>query len=56
MSQYIPMHKAYNYPDINRKLSLEEYNEVINFAKELGITNIYTQELSSATKDYIPSF
>lgn len=56
MSQYIPLHKACDYPDINRKLSLEEYNEVINFAKAIGITNIYTQELSSAIEDYIPNF
>lgn len=56
MAQYIPMYKAFDYPDINRKLTLEEYTEVINFAQEIGIKNIYTQELSSAIKDYIPNF
>ena len=50
------MHKACNYPDINRTLSKEEYDEVIKFAQNIGITNIYTQELSSADKVFIPDF
>ena len=56
MSQYIPIYKACEYPEINRKLSLEEYNQVINSAINIGITNIYTQELSSAVENYIPNF
>lgn len=43
MSQYRPAFKAKNYPEINRRITLKEYNNVVNFAKEAGLTNIKVQ-------------
>jgi putative pyruvate formate lyase activating enzyme len=43
MSQYRPMYKASNYPEISRKITRKEYNEVINWAKEAGLTNLDIQ-------------
>ena len=43
MSQYRPMFKAFNYPDISRKITFEEYDEAIQWAKEAGLTNLDIQ-------------
>lgn len=56
MSQYTPFHNAHNFPKINRRLSEEEYERVLDFADELGIENGFIQELSSAKEEYTPEF
>jgi putative pyruvate formate lyase activating enzyme len=43
MSQYRPMFKAFNYPEISRKITFEEYDEAIRWAKEAGLTNLDIQ-------------
>ena len=43
MSQYTPMYKAHNYPEISRGITYKEYNEAIEWAKEAGLTNIDIQ-------------
>lgn len=40
MSQYSPQHKAYNYPQISRRVTAQEYERVVRRAKELGLTNL----------------
>jgi len=37
MSQYYPAHKAFEYDEINRRLSLREYRFALSFAKELRL-------------------
>jgi len=37
MAQYKPEHKAKEYPEINRKITKEEFDEALNFAKKLGL-------------------
>jgi len=55
MSQYSPQHKAFIYPDINRKLRPEEYNEILDYALSLGLHNLFIQEMSSQDQ-YLPDF
>ena len=43
MSQYRPMYKAFDYPDISRRLSSEEYRNAVMWAKEAGLTNLDIQ-------------
>lgn len=43
MSQYRPMHKAFDYPEISRRLTREEYEEAIRWAEEAGLTNLDLQ-------------
>jgi putative pyruvate formate lyase activating enzyme len=43
MAQYNPLYKAYDYPEISRRITREEYVEVVNRAKELGLTNLDIQ-------------
>lgn len=43
MAQYNPAYKAYDYPEISRRITREEYASVVNRAKELGLTNLDIQ-------------
>lgn len=56
MNQYIPCAEACNFPEINRRVKPLEYKRVVNKAVELGFTNIYAQDITSASTDYIPNF
>jgi len=56
MSQYTPMYKSNLFPEINRRLTWQEYDEICDYCVDLGFNNIYIQELSSATKEFVPDF
>lgn len=56
MSQYTPFFNAESFPEINRRLSREEYDKVLEFASQMGIENGFIQELSSAKEEYTPCF
>lgn len=43
MVQYRPVYKAYDYPDIARRITRGEYRRVVNRAKEKGLTNLDVQ-------------
>ncbi|MCX7955133.1 MAG: hypothetical protein N3A01_08100 [Bacteroidales bacterium] len=43
MSQYSPVFKAKNYPEINRRITYNEYHQVIEWAKQHNLTNIRVQ-------------
>jgi len=38
MSQYRPVHKAHEYPKINRRPTLEELQDAVNLAQKAGWT------------------
>lgn len=56
MGQYTPMYKAKDIPDMCRPLKPIEYKVVVERMIGLGLTNGYTQELSSASDCYTPIF
>ena len=43
MSQYRPMYKAFEYPEISRRITREEYNQTVKWAKKAGLTNLDIQ-------------
>jgi putative pyruvate formate lyase activating enzyme len=43
MSQYRPVYKAFDYPEISRQLTNDEYLNAIKWAKEAGLTNLDIQ-------------
>ncbi|MEJ5197646.1 MAG: radical SAM protein [Anaerolineae bacterium] len=43
MAQYSPLFKAYDYPEIARRITAEEYSSVVRRAQELGLTNLDIQ-------------
>ncbi len=44
MGQYRPLWKAAKFSEINSALTADEYIEVINYAKKIGLKNIIAQE------------
>ena len=40
MVQYTPVYKAFNYPEISRRITNEEYKKVVEKVKEMGLTNL----------------
>lgn len=56
MRQYVPWGRASEFPEINRRLTEEEYNEAKAYMEELGIVDGYTQEADSSDAVYIPAF
>jgi len=55
MSQYSPQHQATHYSEINRPLTAREYDEVTDYALDLGLENAFIQELDSRHR-YLPDF
>jgi putative pyruvate formate lyase activating enzyme len=55
MSQYSPQYRAGEYPGINRTLTEEEYDEVMDYALALGLENAFIQEIESQ-EHYLPDF
>ncbi|UCG28487.1 MAG: radical SAM protein [Bacteroidales bacterium] len=43
MSQYRPVYKANDFPKISRRITRNEYNEVVGWAREYGLTNLDIQ-------------
>ncbi|MBQ9315174.1 MAG: radical SAM protein [Clostridia bacterium] len=54
MAQYFPTHHAKNFPEINRKISKQEYNFVVSMLKDFE--NGFIQELSDSEEEYVPNF
>jgi putative pyruvate formate lyase activating enzyme len=51
MSQYRPMYKAFDYQEISRRITREEYADAIRWAEEAGLTNLDIQGYSSWFRD-----
>ena len=56
MAQYTPCGKLENISELQRKITRREYEKVVNYALELGFKNIFTQDNTAATEDFIPDF
>ncbi len=56
MSQYTPGEGLLDFPEINRTVTKEEYDSLIDYAAYIGVTNGYMQEGDVAKESFIPSF
>ncbi len=56
MSQYTPLENVEGYPEINRRVTEAEYDSVVDYAVDLGITNAFVQDGEAATESFIPDF
>lgn len=56
MSQYTPLPHVAAYPELNRRVAKEEYEEVTDYARFLGMTQVYVQEGDCAGDSFIPAF
>ena len=57
MNQYTPMPGINaRYPELGRKLTPQEYDEVVDYAIELGVENGFIQDGETAEESFIPTF
>lgn len=56
MNQYTPMPQAASIPSLNRKISSEEYERIVDYAIRIGIENGFIQEGDTASESFIPAF
>lgn len=55
MSQFTPI-ALKDYPEINRTVTRREYERLVDYALEIGITNAFIQECDVAKDSFIPAF
>ena len=55
MSQFTPI-ALKDYPEINRTVTRREYERLVDYALEIGITNAFIQEGDGAKDSFIPAF
>lgn len=55
MNQYTPM-KKFNDDILNKKVSKKEYEEIIDYAYDIGVRNAYVQDDGTCKKSFIPDF
>ena len=56
MNQYTPVRKIDKYKELNNTVTETEYDELINYACDLGITNAFIQEGETCKESFIPDF
>ncbi len=56
MNQYTPLPHVEKYTELNRRITQEEYDEIVDYAIELGIENGFIQEGETAEESFIPAF
>jgi len=56
MNQYTPVRKIDNYNELNCIVTDNEYDDLINYACDLGITNAFIQEGETQKESFIPDF
>lgn len=56
MNQYTPIKKFDKHPELNRTLTDKEYDELVNYACDLNITQAFIQEGETCKESFIPDF
>lgn len=56
MNQYTPLKSMSAYPELNRKVTDAEYEELVDYAIEIGVENGFIQEGETASESFIPEF
>ncbi len=56
MNQYTPMPQVADHPALSRKVTDAEYDELVNYAIDIGVENGFIQEGETAKESFIPPF
>lgn len=56
MSQYTPVGNIKQFPELGEKLDFEVYEEIVDYAIELGVNQGFIQEEDVAKESFIPMF
>ena len=56
MNQYTPLFHIEKYENLNRKVNDSEYDEIINYACDIGVKHAFIQEGDTQKESFIPDF
>ena len=56
MNQFTPLSNLEKYPELNRRITDEEYETLVDYAIDIGIENGFIQEGDTAEESFIPAF
>ena len=56
MAQYLPFGSVEGIDQLERRLTQDEYDRVVDHLMALGLEDGFVQELSSSDEKYIPAF
>jgi putative pyruvate formate lyase activating enzyme len=56
LSQYTPGAAVAAHPILHRRIRKKDYDALVDFAIDLGVTNAFIQEGSAASESFIPEF
>ncbi|MCL2461309.1 MAG: radical SAM protein, partial [Defluviitaleaceae bacterium] len=56
MRQYVPRHRAAEFREIDRKVTSFEYQSVIDYFFEIGLSKAFMQDGRAASEECIPDF
>ena len=56
MNQYTPPPQKLRWPNLNERFPAQDYDELIDFAVDLGLENGFVQEEGTAEDSFIPAF
>lgn len=56
MGQYFPTPNVENHPILSRRITENEYDQATQAFFDAGLQNGFSQELDSATEEYVPDF
>lgn len=56
MNQFTPLPGLWAYPELNRRVTEKEYEEVVDYAVALGVECGFIQEGETAEESFIPEF
>lgn len=56
MNQYTPCNLIFEYDNLNREITDDEYNMVVHYACDLGVVNAFIQTGGTASESFIPKF
>ena len=56
MNQYTPLKQVEHIDELNKTITEEEYNELIDYACSLGIENAFVQDGKTCLESFIPEF
>ena len=56
MNQFTPLNHLEKYPELNRVLMQAEYDELVDYAIDIGVENGFIQEGETTSESFIPEF
>ena len=56
MNQYTPLNPVPGFPELSRRVTAREYDKVLSYALEKGLSNGFFQEGPTSEESFIPDF